>query len=318
MEILKIIKQCKNKKALLFGIGGGGDIVGCVSTANLLKEFDFKVFYGSIVWDRIVVDPKPGPRAIEELENVEVINSTVAFANKDTKTYYGVKPTVARAANVFGSVVALDITKGPKKLVDGILKFTKQYEIDLIIGMDSGGDSLCIGFESGVRSPLADSTCVATLSMLKSKIKRSIIGVFGFGSDGELKVEELLQNMSLLMKNGGFYGCISLGQEDYKLMLELTKHVVTEASMLPLKAYEGRLGLEKMRDGRTVLVTPISTLTFYFDSDEVFKLNRLAREVIDAENIEKANEKLNKLGIFTELDYERLVSKFKPKNTKYV
>ena len=86
--------------------------------------------------------------------------------------------------------------------------------------------------------------------------------------------------------------------------------------MLPLKAYEGRLGLEKMRDGRTVIVSPLSTLTFYFDSKKVFELNALAKEVVDAININKANERLNSLGVFTELDYERAVSKFKANSSK--
>ncbi|RLI80577.1 hypothetical protein DRP05_00040 [Archaeoglobales archaeon] len=306
MELIRIIKSLGVKKVLLFGMGGGGDIVGTVPTASFLKEFGVKVYHGSIVWDRIVVDPKPGPRAIEELENAEIVNSTVAIANESTTTNYGVKLTIARAARVFGEVVALDITKGVKKLVEGLLDFAEKYKIDLIVGMDSGGDALCMGFESGIKSPLADSICVATLS----KLENSIIGVFGFGSDGELRIEELLHNISILMKNKGFLGCLAFGEEEYRQMIELTKEVITEASMLPLRAYEGRLGLEKMRDGRTVIVSPLSTLTFYFDSEKVFELNALAKEVEDADSINKANEKLNNLGVFTELDYERAVSKY--------
>jgi len=307
VEFVKIIKKCRSKKALIFGMGGGGDIVGTIPTASFLKEFGFKVYYGSIVWDRIVVDPKPGPRAIEELKNIEIINSTIAMANEDTKTLYGVKPTVARAAKIFGEVVALDITKGVNKLVEGIRDFVARFDVELIIGMDSGGDALCMGFESGIKSPLADSISVATLS----KLENSVIGAFGFGSDGELRIEELLHNISILMKNKGFLGCIAFGGEEYNQMLELTKEVVTEASMLPLKAFEGILGLEKMRDGRTVIVSPLSTLTFYFDSKKVLELNALAKEVVDAENIDEANKKLNRLGIFTEYDYERAVSRFK-------
>ena len=69
-----------------------------------------------------------------------------------------------------------------------------------------------------------------------------------------------------------------------------------------------------MIDGRTVLVSPLSTLTFYFDPEKVFELNSLAKEVLNTESIEEANKKLNKLGVFTELDYERAVSDFKQQN----
>ncbi len=303
MEIIRILKESNPKRALVFGIGGGGDIVATIPTANLLRDFGFEVFHGSIVWDRLVIDPKPGPRSIEELENIEIFNEVIAIANENTKTYYGVIPTVARAAKFFGEVVALDITKGAKKLSKGIAEFADDSGISLIFGIDSGGDAIAIGYESGVKSPLADSLSVAALSDLNA-----IVGVFGFGSDGELKIEELLLNMSELIKRGSFLGCSSMSKRDYEQMIEITKFVVTEASKIPIMAYEGEFGIKKIRKSRTVLISPLSTLTFYFDSRGVFEINDAAKIVRDARDIEEANKLLNKSGILTELDYERAVS----------
>ena len=301
MEILDIIDGCE--KVLVFGIGGGGDIVSTIPVANFLRRFGVEVLHGSVVWDRIIIDPKPGPRSLDELENVEIVNDVVAFAHPETRTKYGVEPNVARAAKHFGSVVALDITKGAKRLAEGLRDFASQHNISLIIGVDAGGDAISIGFESGVKSPLSDAICVAAL-----KDVEGVVAVFGFGSDGELRLEELMLNISELFRLNGFLGCSAMSRKAYEEMKEITRFVVTEASSIPLMAYEGEFGVKKIRKSRTVVITPLCTLTFYFKARSVFEINQAARMIEKAKNVDEANKLLNKAGILTELDYERAVS----------
>ncbi|MEM2086146.1 MAG: DUF1152 domain-containing protein [Archaeoglobaceae archaeon] len=303
MELIRMLKECKHKKAFVFGMGGGGDIVSTIPVANFLKLFEFEVIHGGVLWDRLIIDPKPGPRAIEELENMEKFNEVLAFVNENTRTNYGVKPNLARSAKYLGKVVALDITKGVKKLGRGLEEFILENRIGLVIGVDAGGDAIAIGYESGVRSPLADALSVAVLNEIGG-----IVAVSGIGGDGELKFEELMLNISGLFRNGGFLGCSSITAEDCTEMLKLCEEVLTEASKIPIMAYNGELGLKKIRKGRTVLITPLSALIFYFKADEVFEINETARLIRDAKNLEEANRILNKNGITTELDYERSVS----------
>ncbi|MCS7129794.1 MAG: DUF1152 domain-containing protein [Archaeoglobaceae archaeon] len=303
MDIIKILKEKKPKRALVFGMGGGGDIVSTIPVANFLKLFDFDVIHGGVLWDRLVIDPKPGPRAIEELENVEKINDVLAFLNEKTRTNYGVKPNLARSAKYLGKVVALDITKGVRKLKKGLDDFASENKISLLIGVDAGGDAIAVGYESGVRSPLADALSLAVLSELNG-----IVAIVGIGGDGELKLEELTLNIAELFKNDGFLGCSSITTEDCREMLMLCEEVVTEASKIPIIAKKGEVGLRKIRRGRTVLITPFSALIFYFKAKKVFEINETAKLIVEAENLEKANRILNKNGIITELDYERSVS----------
>ena len=200
--------------------------------------------------------------------------------------------------------MCLDITKGAKKLAEGLKSFMED-EISILIAVDSGGDVLAQGFESGLRSPLADSISLAAIS----EIKDSVVGVFGFGSDGELRVEELLDRIAFQLKENGFVGCISMGKDDFRRMKELTKDITTEASSIPLDAFKGAIGLRKIRLGRTVPVSPLSILTFYFRPFKLYENNVLAKSIADAESIEDARKKLNSLGIFTEMDYEYLVER---------
>ncbi|MEM1578539.1 MAG: DUF1152 domain-containing protein [Archaeoglobaceae archaeon] len=303
MEFIRILKDCKRKKALVFGMGGGGDIVSTIPIANFLKLFDFHTLHGSVLWDRVIIDPKPGPRSVEELVGAEKICDTIAFITEETKTSDGIRPNLARAAKYLGKVIGLDITKGVRKLGEDLLSFSENQGIELLIGVDAGGDSISVGYESGVRSPLADAISVAILSELDG-----IVAVTGFGSDGELKFEELLLNISELYKLGSFLGCSALSEKDCRLMSEICEEVVTEASRIPVMAYRGEFGLKKIRKGRTVLITPLSALVFYFKARGVFEINECAKLVKDASSIGEANRILNKNGVITELDYEKAVS----------
>lgn len=302
MEIIDLLNS-SGRKALVFGIGGGGDVVSTLPVAGFLGHFGFEVYHGSIVWDRIVVDPKPGPRSLEELEGIEIVNETVGIANQNTRTYDGIKPNIARAAKHLGKIVALDITKGVERLARGIRDFAEKEDIGIVIGVDAGGDAISVGFESGVRSPLADAMSVAALKRIDG-----LIAVTGFGSDGELRIEELLLNISQIISNGGFLGCTSMSRKDYIRMKKIVKDVTTEASMLPLLAYEGYFGLKKLRKGRTAIITPLSTLIFYFKAKSVFEINEAAKIVEGASDFEEANILLNRKGILTEYDFERAVS----------
>ncbi len=303
MEILDLLANAESKKALVFGIGGGGDIVSTIPVANFFRRFGFEVYHGSIVWDRIVVDPKPGPRSLTELEGIRIVNDCVGIADERVRTREGFTPNIAKAAKHLGKIVALDITKGPKKLAKEIKNFAREEEVSLIAGVDAGGDAISVGFESGVRSPLADAMCVAALSRLDG-----IVAVTGFGSDGELRIEELLLNISEILRRGGMLGCSSMGREDYELMKKVVGEVTTEASMIPILAYEGKLELKKLRKGRTALINPLCTLVFYFKAQSVFEINDAAKIVENAESFEEANDSLHSAGILTEYDFERIAS----------
>lgn len=302
MELLKLVKSCEKKKALVFGIGGGGDVVSTIPIANFLRHFGFEVLHGGVMWDRLVLDPKPGPRSVEELLNAGKFGETIAIVREDTRTVDGVKPNLARFAKFYGSAVGLDITKGVRRLLRDLEKFVEIEGIGLVVGVDAGGDAISVGYESGVRSPLADAMSVALLSELDG-----LVAVAGFGSDGELKFEELMLNISELMRIRGFVGCSALSEEDCAEMERVCEEVVTEASRIPILAYRGEFGLKKIRKGRTVLITPISALVLYFKARAVMEVNESAKLVLNAENIESANRILNRNGITTELDYERIV-----------
>ena len=54
-------------RALVLGIGGGGDAVGSLSVARHLEARGLEWVLGGVAWERFVVDPYPGPRSLAEI-----------------------------------------------------------------------------------------------------------------------------------------------------------------------------------------------------------------------------------------------------------
>ena len=291
-------------RALVFGIGGGGDVVGAIPTARLLESHGVETVLGGLTWERAAVDPRPGPRRLDEIVGAERVSSAVATTTGDARTPGGATFAESGVASATGEAVALvDITGGVDGVAEGVDAACDALDVDLVVGSDSGGDALAAGDEPGLRSPLADAVCLGALTQLDT---RSILGVFGYGSDGELSVEELDAGVARAASRGGLLGSWGITPRIADEMEAVMEHVTTEASRLPVEAVRGELGERSIRGGeRSLRLTPASTVTFYFDPDSVAATSDPVANVRDAGGLEAAHEALSGAGYRTELGYER-------------
>ncbi|MEQ9619460.1 MAG: DUF1152 domain-containing protein [Deltaproteobacteria bacterium] len=293
-------------KAILIGIGGGGDIVGTIPTADLLGMSGIECVLGGLSWERSVIDPAPGPRRYEETKNARKLNDVVWSANANTVTSTGVRFAEAGVAEVLGAdTLLIGIHSGPKAVAEGILGAAEELGADLIVGIDVGGDFLARGDEPGLMSPLADSIMTAAFSIIETRTP-AMMGLFGFGSDGELTQEELEKSMKIIAREGGLLGGWGITRDAMRLLDRLIQVVPTEASRMPALYAKGEFSDTTIRSGtRRVRLSMSSTVTFYFSPGVVYeKLSRMARSVINTRSLEEANEALHSIGIRTELDIE--------------
>ena len=295
-----------SKKAIVLGIGGGGDIVGTLPTVNLLETNGTQCVLGGLSWERFTIDPDPGPRKLEEARNVSEINDVVWKCNKNSLTRAGARFAEAGMAEVLGEETLLvDISYGPAKVFEGITDATQKLGADLVVGIDVGGDVLGFGDEKGLMSPLADAIMTAALYRQSFRMP-TIMGVFGFGSDGELSKEELERSFGIIARNNGMLGSWGISTKTLKLMEKAISVIPTEASRGPVEYAKGAFRTTSIRDGRRKVELDISsTVTFYVDPRVVYeKVSRPAQAVYECETIREANTKLNEAGIRTELDIE--------------
>jgi hypothetical protein len=230
------------------------------------------------------------------------------MGNAESRTKTGVFFAESRMAAVQGNeVLLIDINGGVAGTVAALEAAMEELNSDLLVGLDVGGDSLAQGHEPGLRSPLADSVMLAAFAELEKRGRRTLWGIFGYGSDGELSVDEVELALSRLAAAGGWLGTWSLTPRVAGELEKVVKAVPTEASAIPIRCFRGATGESTIRGGeRIVKLTPLTALTFFLSTSVLYEtLAKPARAVRASDSLEAANDALHALGIKTELDLER-------------
>jgi len=297
-----------SKRALVIGVGGGGDVVGALATARFLEFCGLECVLGGLSWERNVYDPIPGPRKLNEVRNVTPLHEFAWLANEQSQTTTGVPFAEAKMSGVLKQdILLIDINGGVNGTIEALDAAMNHFSADFLIGLDVGGDSFAQGHEPGLRSPLADSIMLAAFAALSERNRRTMWGVFGYGSDGELTVDEIESGLGQIAQAGGLLGSFSLTPKIAAELQEVIKSVPTEASAIPVRCFYGAWGADRIRgDRRRVKMTPLTALTFFVSTAALYDtLARPARAVRNSSSIEEANDALHAIGIATELDFER-------------
>jgi len=297
-----------SSRALVIGVGGGGDVVGALAAARFLEFCGLDFVLGGLSWERNVYDPIPGPRKLSEVRNVRPLHPFAWMANPESQTDTGVYFAESKMAAVQRrEILLVDINGGAKGVVSALEVVVRQLDCDLLVGLDVGGDSLAQGHEPGLRSPLADSIMLAACAEMEARGHRSLWGVFGYGSDGELTTGEIEAALAKLSGAGGLLGAWALTSKIAAEIEEVIKTVPTEASAVPVRCFRGAWGDSKIRrDQRHVRLTPLTALTFFMSTTRLYEaLSFPAQAVRASASLDEANEALHAAGIRTELDYER-------------
>lgn len=290
--------------ALVFGVGGSGDIVGSIPTAHLLEDHGVKVTLGGLAWEPAPYDPTLGPRSFDEIENLDRVNDVVGLASGDTTTVDDVEFTETRVARYYDEqVVLVDMCHGVEKVRSGLDAACDALGFDVVVGVDAGGDVLARGDEPGLRSPLTDGYGAIALADIAHP---ACLGVYGYGSDGELTIDELESAIGRIASRDGLLGAWGLTRRVREELTDLLECVDTEASRLPVEAAGGALGRRTIRDGEVSLeLTPPSTVTFYFDPAAVAAQSEIVSCLRDTDSLERARSALREAGYTTEFDIEQ-------------
>jgi hypothetical protein len=285
-------------------MGGGGDVVGALALTEPLEEMGVEWVLGGVAWERSPIDPRPGPRSLEELRGGEPCGPAAVLTSGDTVTEDGVALSESRMAEHLGQpTLLLDITRGARATAEGIGAAASELGCDRVVMVDVGGDVLAHGDEAGLASPLCDAIMLAAALELGDALG----AVYGPGCDGELTALEVLERAGELGASGALLGAWSLTPSACELVEEAAEVVPTEASLQAVRCARGERGTATIRSGRrTVGLTPFGAITFLFDPALAAETAvPLARAVQEADGLEEARLALERLGVGTELDLER-------------
>jgi hypothetical protein len=290
----------------VLGIGGGGDVVGALAVARRCEELGADTVLGGVAWERMPIDPYPGPRSVEQIEGGRLLGERAVLADARTTTPEGVPFSESHVAGQLGAgTVLIDITAGAEGAVAGVRAAAEELDCDLVAFVDIGGDAIADGSEPGLASPLCDAVMLAAAIGLARRAPTAG-AVLGAGCDGELEPGEVLDRVAALARAGAWTGAWSVTAEVADAIEAVAAPTRTEASLQMVRCARGETGLAEIRGGRrTVPLSPLGALAFCFDPATAAAELPLASAVLGSTSLEQAHDALNARGVATELDYER-------------
>jgi hypothetical protein len=292
----------------VLGAGGGGDVVGALAVARLCEAAGTAVVLGGVPWERIVIDARPGPRPMGEIRGGRRLGDHALVADGDTATVDGVRFSEALMAGHLGTeTVLIDVAAGVPGAADGIATAARELGCDLVICADVGGDIVATGAEPGLASPLCDSVMLAAAVAAAGDELSPLLAIVGAGCDGELTPDEVVVRIAAAARAGAWSGAWGIEPRVADEVEAAARSSYTEASLQVVRCVRGEIGEVPIREGRrTVHLTPIGALVFFCDPTVALaEWAPLAAAVADSDGLEGARAALERLGVRTELDYER-------------
>ncbi len=307
------LAELKGLKVLVFGAGGGGDALGATHLYLKLRSLGAEPLLGSIVWERRVVDPEPGPIPLEQVKPVKALAPGLGLVTGDSRAARrGVEvwPQLARAAKALGvEGVYLDASRGGEGLKEALKAAVDLLKLDAVIGVDVGGDMLAWGCEEELWSPLADAMSLHALSSLQGSAI-AWVEVLSPGGDGELPKEKVLERIAEAARQQGLIEATGLSKSEYRFLKAIEDLFVSEASRTPLRGFEGITGTLAMRGGeRRVSIDPVNAAAYIVTAEAAAQVNKIHSLVAGTRSVREAADRLNNACIYTELDLEEDLDK---------
>lgn len=175
--------------------------------------------------------------------------------------------------------------EGPQIVTEGYRALVTRHDIDTVILVDGGTDSLMRGDEEGLGTPVEDMTSICAVDQLD--VQRKMLVCLGFGIDAFHGVchAHVLEAVAELIRAGGYLGAFSLTRDmpEVQRFVEATEFVNARTSERPsivctsiLSALEGQFG-NFHRTARTMgnelFINPL--MAFYW----CFRLEQVARRI---------------------------------------
>jgi hypothetical protein len=295
---LPILDQLKDSQNILVtGVGGGFDIFCGLPIYFALREMGKTVHLAN--YSFTALELVNTICTVECLIENELEGSTADIPDDMRFPYYPEGYLSQWFKQVRGEDVPIWMfTKcGPAKLVNLYRKLVDHLQIDAIIGLDGGVDSLMIGDEEGAGTLLEDSISLCAIRQLDVPVK--ILGCLGFGAELEVAHSNALHNMAQLVSEGAFLGACALTKQmpvyqQYeaasRFVWEQPMHHKSQINMRVVSATKGEYGNHHLYDDYRqlpVYVTPLMSLYWFFELDAVAKRSKLAPVIERGTTIEE-------------------------------
>lgn len=173
---------------------------------------------------------------------------------------------------------------GTGPLLDNYRLLVKHLNIDGILLIDGGVDSLVRGDEVGTGTLIEDACSLYAVNEL-ADVPVRLLACLGMGAEQDMTHAQVLQNIAALTAAGGFLGSCALTpqMEVYQLYEEAVLYAqdqpVQDASVInssiisAVQGYYGDYHLTEKTKGGRLWISPLMTLYWFFDLPTVARHN---------------------------------------------
>ncbi len=165
---------------------------------------------------------------------------------------------------------------GVRPLQANYCRLIEQLQIDTILLVDGGVDSLAHGDEAEPGTFIEDTVSMAALAALPDSITR-ILACIGFGAEREITHLHILENIADLARQGAFWGACALtrAMDEYRAyedaVMFVHQQLVQDPSVINasiISAVRGEYGnyhLTPKTHGSRLWISPLMPLYWFFD-----------------------------------------------------
>ena len=285
---------------LLIAAGGGGDAIAAAILHRALDDGAQPPAIATYAWDRLMIDPIPGPRDPSSFDGLEPVGALNYRIHADTRPRPPAGSTLPRlAAELDARLFLLDPRRGAEGIREQLVELASAVGVAVVTIVDVGADILAHGDEPTLRSPLADSLVLSAGAQLTEPVQLLIAGA---GIDGELPEDLVHQRYAELDAR-----CVHrLSPADVAPFQPLFEWHPSEATGMLCAAAAGYRGVAEMRDrGLPVTLSDHTREVHALPFARVMSANRLAQRLVDSRSLDEAEEALRSAGRESEIDYER-------------
>jgi len=288
---IKFFKNIKSsKRVLIAGVGGGFDIASGIPLYRYLRDLGKEVLLANFSFtDLVATGSEMMSQGLYPITTE--CNDLPYFPEKLIIEW--IKEESAESVSMY----AFSNQLGVASLRRAYLEIIEKHNIDTLIMVDGGTDSLMFGDESGVGTIIEDSCSLLATLALPVEQSFLVATAFGVEQHHNLNHYSCLENIAELTKADAFQGCFSLTKEmkEGKYYLDmvayLNKRQPNSMSIVAnsiASAMEGEFGdyhPTPKTKGSEQFINPFMGLYWFFDLDAVASRIKFGDEIKETETI---------------------------------
>lgn len=188
---------------------------------------------------------------------------------------------------------------GVQPLMENYQHLIEHLNIDTILLVDGGVDSLARGDEAEPGTFIEDSVSMAVIANLPDNINR-ILTCIGFGAEREVTHTHILENVASLAQLGAFFGACALTNtmDEYHVYEDavMTVHqqpfqdpsVINASIVSAVRGEYGDYHLTEKTHGSRLWISPFMTLYWFFDFPVVAARHAILPNLMDTVSFQDA------------------------------